>query len=475
MKKRRCILTKRLFSVALALACMATLILPAMAASSSTSVFTDVSSDAWYAEAVAFCWDRGLMEGVSDTLFDPGSRMTRAMLATVLYRLDGEPMVSGTSPFPDVSEDSWYGPAIIWAAENGIIEGYENGCCGPDDWVTREQMVTILWRYAGEQEPEGNADDFTDESSIASWASSAVDWARENGIVTGADGGRFLPKNSAQRCEVAMVLMNYVQYLESSGDEAEPEVDPWEEFYSLFGYLPEKASVPANSYIPEAFVAEEQDDGSYYMTYSLGNYSVGIDVSHYQGTIDWQEVADSGIDFAIIQLGYRGYSEGSLNTDACFEENIEGALDAGLDVGVYFFSQAVSVQEAVEEAEYVLEEIRGYDVTYPVIFDWELLSYSSSRTKDVGAETVTACIAAFCETVEAAGYVPMFYANTTTAYELDMGYLTQYQFWLASYTDTAPADFKYHFDMWQYTSSGTVPGISGRVDMNICLYEPVLG
>lgn len=428
--------------------------------------YSDVDPSAWYAEAVIFCQERGLMTGTSSTTFEPESEMTRAMLAMVLYRMVGEPAVTASNTYTDVVSGSWYETAVLWSSEHGLMNGYGGGKYGPDDYVTREQMVTVLWRYAGSPVPADTAADFADESEIANWAADAVDWARENGVVSGVDGNLYLPKNTAKRSEIATVLMNYMQNVA----DAELEPSPWEEFLSLFGYLPEAKTVPGNSYISDGFVAVELEDGSCRMTYQYEDYTLGVDVSTYQKNIDWEQVAASGIEFAIIRVGYRGYTAGGLYEDAYFKQNIEGALAAGLDVGVYFFSQAVTVTEAVEEAEYVIEMIRQYDITYPVIFDWERVSTSDSRTKDTGEEVVTACAAAFCEVVEAAGYIPMYYASPSKAYQMDLEYLTDYPFWLAHYTtNMAPTSYRYYFDMWQYTSSGSVPGISGNVDMNICM------
>ena len=196
-------------------------------------------------------------------------------------------------------------------------------------------------------------------------------------------------------------------------------------------------------------------------------------MSSHQNTIDWQQVADAGVEFVMIRVGYRGYTAGSIFRDLYFQRNIEGALDAGLDVGIYFFSQAVNVQEAQEEAYQVLSMIDGYDITYPVAFDWERIDTSSSRTRGVSAETVTACARAYCEIIEDAGYTTVVYGSPSKlGVDIDLDVLEDYPLWLANYTtDWAPTSWPYHYDMWQYTSSGSVPGIEGRVDLNICLTD----
>lgn len=198
----------------------------------------------------------------------------------------------------------------------------------------------------------------------------------------------------------------------------------------------------------------------------------GIDVSKFQGDIDWTSVKDDGVEYAFIRMGYRGYgSAGKLVTDETFEKNIEGAIANGVDVGVYFFSQAVNEEEAIEEANYVLDAIEGYDVTYPVVIDIEEVTDSDARTADMTKEQWTRNCIAFCETIKAAGYTPMIYGNLKTFFiMLDMEQLTMYDKWFAQYDTTVY--FPYEFKIWQYSESGTVNGISTDVDLNVSFYEP---
>ena len=226
--------------------------------------------------------------------------------------------------------------------------------------------------------------------------------------------------------------------------------------------------VPRNSYDPDAFAVSGG-----YLTYGAGVSHVGVDVSSHQGEIDWQAAADSGVEFAMIRAGYRGYTEGGLFEDACFAANMDGALAAGLEVGVYFFSQALTEEEALEEADFLLSLIDGCPITYPVVFDWERQSAETSRTREADGAVITACAAAFCSAVEAAGYLPMVYFSPSKAYgELDLSALTAWPFWLAHYTaDYAFTTFRYHFSMWQYTSTGSVPGIRGNVDLDLALTD----
>lgn len=195
----------------------------------------------------------------------------------------------------------------------------------------------------------------------------------------------------------------------------------------------------------------------------------GVDVSTYQKDIDWQAVAADGIDFAMLRLGYRGYTEGGLFMDQTFETNLSGALNAGLDVGVYFFSQAITPEEAEEEAAYILDAVEGYEIAYPIAFDWEPIAPGNgARTETLDNDTLTRCADAFCAKIRQAGYQPAVYFNQSLGYlRYDLRELTEYTLWLAEY-DTTP-DFYYHFDLWQYTHTGQVAGIQGDVDLDLDL------
>lgn len=170
--------------------------------------FSDVDAGAWYAEAVMYCREHNLMAGVGNNQFAPESNLTRAQLATVLYRIEGTPAVTGTDTFTDTPDGAWYSNAVLWASQRGLVSGYGGGLFGPNDPVSREQMTTIFWRYAGSPSADG-AGSYNDEAEIASYASAAVDWAGANNIVTPVSTGVFAPKSAATRAHVAAALMNY--------------------------------------------------------------------------------------------------------------------------------------------------------------------------------------------------------------------------------------------------------------------------
>ena len=223
--------------------------------------------------------------------------------------------------------------------------------------------------------------------------------------------------------------------------------------------------VEANS-----LTAEDFSDRSGCTTYTGSDYQVlrGIDVSEHQHEIDWAQVAASGVDYAYVRLGYRGYTEGGLFEDPYFRANVEGALANGLQVSVYFFSQAISVQEAIEEAEYVLARIRDYNITLPVVYDWEKINgETAARTDNLDFSILNDCAVAFCDTVKNTGYEPAIYFNRHLGYYgYDLSRMTDYDFWFALPESSFP-NFYYAVDMWQYSFTEQVPGIAEPTDMNL--------
>ncbi len=276
-------------------------------------------------------------------------------------------------------------------------------------------------------------------------------------------GGGWTGKLALVFSLLALAISCAVLYLTVFHKEPEPEYITYRDQQLLV-----VEGLDKNTYDPEAFTTDSQGWVQYEKDGQRA--ALGIDVSVYQGEIDWQAVAGSGIDFAMIRVGYRGYSQGTLQMDERFQANMEGALEAGLDVGVYFFSQATTVAEAEEEADFVLEAIRSYPIRYPVVFDWEYITTGQARTEGMDGQGITQCAAAFCELVSVAGYTPMVYFNQDMGYLVyDLKSLDSSLFWLAEY-DSKP-DFYYDFDMWQYTHTGTVPGIEGSVDLNLAFRD----
>ena len=264
---------------------------------------------------------------------------------------------------------------------------------------------------------------------------------------------------------------------------AEPEPEPpasslipenmlqVEDIYEGTRLIP-KFDLPVCQYEREKF-----NDVGRFVRYEDGKALMGIDVSEFQGDIDWAQVkASEQVDFVIIRLGYRGMTQGLLVTDECFEKNYQGAVDAGLPVGVYFFSQAITEAEAEAEADYALSVLDGRSLDYPIAFDWEPpvpgenLPAEDLRAYNAQGADVARFGAAFCKRVEEGGYKPCFYSNKNMIYKFyDMYAVKDYPIWLAEY-QREPSLY-YNFRMWQYSDQGTIPGISTTVDLNIC-FEP---
>lgn len=267
---------------------------------------------------------------------------------------------------------------------------------------------------------------------------------------------------------IALIMAATALFLVLRGG-GEPELPPEEEEEPItfqFGdmVLTPLEGMPLNPYSREGFSVDEKGRVTY--EWNGRRARAGVDVSTHQKDVDWQAVAADGVGFAMLRLGHRGYSEGGLFLDQAFEQNLRGALDAGLDVGVYFFSQAVTPEEAEEEADYVLDVLDGQELAFPVAFDWETIAGDEARTDGLDGETMTRCAAAFCKRIEDAGYRPAVYFNQTQGYlRYDLRELTDYELWLAEY-DAAP-DFYYHFDLWQYSHTGRVDGIQGDVDLDL--------
>lgn len=258
-------------------------------------------------------------------------------------------------------------------------------------------------------------------------------------------------------------------------DEVDPEKGKILFYDTSVGYswTPILEGIKRNDYKKENFSIDNRNRISYTESGEASSY-FGIDVSSYQGDIDWQLVKEDNVEFAFLRIGYRGYGEeGKICPDETFVYNYDAAHDAGIDLGVYFFSQAISVEEAVEEANYVLSLLEGRTLEYPIVFDWETVQTGDPedipRTEDVKPQTLTLSAIAFCETIKDAGYEAMIYTNKKLAtIKYDLRQLQDYPIWLAYY-DTE-LNYCYDFDIWQY-GTGQVDGITGEVDVNIAMIK----
>ena len=256
---------------------------------------------------------------------------------------------------------------------------------------------------------------------------------------------------------LAAVLLLLVREFRNQSSQTAQEAEP----YVSVSTVP---SLPGSGLIAECFGESEG-----YKTYVSDTITakLGADLSSHQGAIDWEALSQSPVDFVILRAGSRGYSDGSIHIDESFADNLAAAQSAGLGVGVYFFSQALSAEEAQAEAHTVLGLLGDAQIDYPIYYDWEPITDDSARTATISSSEITACAKSFCEVIQNAGYKAGVYFNLAMAqayYHLTD--LQDYEFWLAEYRDTP--SYPYTFGMWQYTNEGTIPGVSTAVDLNLC-------
>lgn len=234
----------------------------------------------------------------------------------------------------------------------------------------------------------------------------------------------------------------------------------------VYRFYPILDSVPKHPYDDIKIVEDEESKifEAYNGTEKVSSF--GIDISKHNGEIDWDTLATTGVDFAIMRLGIRGYGTGEIVLDEQYINNIEGANRVGIDAGVYFFPQAITLEESIEEAEFVLENIKEYDVKLPIVIDVEAIHADGVRSDVLSVEERTDLTIAFCDRIEEAGYETMIYGNIVSFTKLlNISKLNDYPKWYAFYDDYIY--YPYDFDIWQYSDSGILPGIEGKVDFNI--------
>ena len=233
---------------------------------------------------------------------------------------------------------------------------------------------------------------------------------------------------------------------------------------ALFPRETESANPTASAYNWDYL---HKEDGRFVYTVEGKPQSrTGVDVSEHQGYINWNAVRNDGITFAFIRVGTRGLTSGKITQDDYFEYNVEAAALAGVKVGAYFYSQAMTEDEAREEADFVIERLRGCDITYPVAYDHERISGMTGRADELSPEQMTKNAEAFCTRIQEAGYTPMIYGSMKDLLRYNLTDLAKFNIWLAQYDVNSPT-FNQYFSIWQYTNKGSVAGIDGNVDLNI--------
>ena len=437
--------------LSLLLACVMAISLAIPAAAAKTMNFSDVNRSDWFYSNVKDLYTWGVINGTTNTTFEPQGTVTFGQALKMILLAAGYSQQKPT-------DSHWASGYYQLAAQKGFLPKKLN--LKLDDPINRKLIAQIIVKTL-DVSRTGAELPFSDTGSKDALI------LYDYGIFTGEKDEKgnllFKPNSNITRAEISAVIWRLYNL---DLPEKEPEPAPTGDYFTFGGkkvYIVE--DLPKNTYDNDLFQVNEQG----FLTYNSDDYTckIGIDVSRYQGTIDWTQVKEVGVDFAILRLGYRGYGTGKIVLDNTFYQNLEGALENDIEVGVYFFSQAISPAEAEEEAQYCMNALKGYDITYPIIFDWEDPNGSGEvRTDELDDKVLTQCAVAFCEAVKAGGYQPMVYSNLTYFYlHFDLNDLVNYPFWLAQYNATP--SFYYHFDMWQYGDAGIVPGIDGKVDLNI--------
>ena len=434
-------------------------------------------------------------EEIPDELNGPATRLFIARMAAKGLGIepamrDAEAGITEPSPFSDV--DDGYVTALY---QEGLVEGtFEGGgrIFMPDTPISRSELSAIVWRMVDWQRnrpltPDSQEGPAKPEDPVGPEnPGEAEDPAGSENLGEMEDPGLIQKPGGTQEPENPDNGMDPSDPTDPNepadpndpqtpGDPSDPDdpVDPGEEepptqFPFRDKMIDIAPGVPVSPYDQETFSLK---NGRVTCSAEDVEVTLGIDVATYQGDINWKQVAGDGVKFAIIRVGgrYYGLNSGTIYSDNRFDANLEGAMDAGLETGVYFFSQAISEKEAVAEASFVLEQLKRHpDFHGPVVFDWENIGNDRARTDNMKAADVTAAALAFCRTVEKAGYSPMIYFNRYIAYELyELDKVVQYPFWIADYN--AQPQFYYDFAIWQYSDRGTVKGIKGAVDMNVRL------
>lgn len=227
-------------------------------------------------------------------------------------------------------------------------------------------------------------------------------------------------------------------------------------------------AVKKNKYDKDAFKIKQNK--VYYIGDKRYSSRLGLDISKHNGSPNWWKLRGWGLDFVILRIGYMGYESGAIMLDERFRKNYKGAKDAGFDIGVYFFSQAINEKEANDEADFVLGELGGRELALPVVYDPESIAWNKkARTKGLGRDVFTRTTKVFCERIKEAGYEPMVYCNMIWQDEmLDMAQLNDYKIWYSDYEPKPQSP--YHWDFWQYTDEANIPGAATRkTDLNIWL------
>ena len=460
---------------------------------SEPETFSDTAGNYWES-AILKLHAAGVYLGTNGKAL-AGNTITRQQAVTMIaraFRIDAE---TADLPYADADKIAEYArPAVAEMTVRGYLNDVRDGNFRPTDPITRAEIINILSNMIDTlvQTMDPVTGDVAGTLMINSADGATLTDMTIHGDLIVAPGvtGDIGISNVA----VEGYIRNFgtASFVEVQG----PENVPTE---------PEKPAIqPGDVYTPGATTGKtilysgkeipiyegreplRLHEGDFYwnngrLNYIGGDFDTrfGIDVSAYQNrasgeskTIDWDAVRDDGVEFVMVRVGYRGTGQaGTLNQDEFYARNIDGAMAAGLETGVYFFAQAITVEEAIEEADFVIELLKDREINGPVAYDWEMHD-SSYRVYGTLPEMATACAIAFCERIKEAGYTPMIYAGQYVSYiKYDQGAIAPYLSWYPEYKSESSEKLYptlyYQMDYWQFSSNCYVNGIGGRVDGNL--------
>ena len=420
---------------------------PVWERSSYRTAYSDVQPENWFYDYVMDLSDQGVINGVGKGAYAPAQPTTTGEALKLILLAAGHEAQDATGAH-------WASGYVDYARGNHLLP--DNLLSDPDQPITRGNVAQLAAKAIGFGQSFAS-------SPFADTQDGYVVALAEAGVLEGMkehDETVFHPERSLTRAEVSTIVwrlrnavaLHKTQTLTYAG--------------RILSVAP---GVPLNSYSADGFSGSGDA-----MDYTEPGVTVlrGVDVSRYQGTVDWDALWNAGARFAILRVGGRYQQSGEIYDDKLFEEYYAGAKAVGMRIGVYFYSQAINTAEAVEEADYVLGKLRGKELDGPVVFDWESAESASARTNGLPVATVCDCAVAYCERVKEAGYPPMVYMNAHDGYlRYDLSRLKDYDIWYAGQYNGPYPKFIYDFAIWQYTDTGSIAGIDGRADLDLWFFR----
>lgn len=456
---------------------------------SPAGTFSDLDGNYWE-DAILKLHASGVYLGNNGAAL-AGDTITRQQAVTMIGRAFDITGETTTVHYLDAEQVSSYAlPYLAEMSARGYITDSSDGYFRPTDAITRAEIVTILdnmiealvqTNVTYSRDVEGTVMVNSAEGAALRDMTIAGDLIVAPGVSGPVTLENVTVQGAVRNFSGAEILdlTNRPQKPETiqPGDVYTPSETTGEYLTYSNQQIPVYAGVERNRFAQGDFEWDPDHPGRLIYTGRDYRTRFGIDVSAYQNrasannTIDWEAAKADGVEFAMVRIGLRGYGSGSIMEDAFYAQNIDGAMAAGIETGVYFFAQAITVEEAIEEADFVINLLKNHEIDGPVAYDWEMHD-SSYRVYGTSPEMATACAIAFCQRIEEAGYDAMVYAGQYVSYiKYDQGALEPYLSWYPEYKSASSEllypTLYYQMDYWQYSSSCTVAGIGGNVDVNL--------